>query len=99
MSGKKYYVYIMTNKNRSVLYIGVTGNLQKRVYEHKKGCYKESFTRKYNLLNLLRYEEYKNPYIAITHEKQLKAWNRQWKERLINKYNKDWADLSANWED
>jgi len=98
MPSKNYYVYIMTNKNKSVLYIGVTGNLRKRIYEHKKGYCKESFTRKYNLLKLLHYEEYNNPNIAIAREKQLKAWNRQWKERLINKHNKDWTDLSTDWE-
>jgi putative endonuclease len=88
----------MTNKNKSVLYTGVTGNLRKRIYEHKKGYYKESFTRKYNLFHLLYYEEYNDPNIAIAREKQMKEWNRQWKERLINKNNKDWADLSADWD-
>jgi putative endonuclease len=88
----------MTNKNKSVLYIGITGNLRKRVYEHNKGCYEESFTQKYNLLNLLHYEEYDDPNIAIARKKQLKRWNRQWKERLINKNNKNWVDLSEDWE-
>lgn len=91
---KSYYVYIMTNKNDSVLYIGVTANLRKRVYEHKNGCYEESFTDKYNLLKLLHYEMYDDPNNAIAREKQLKGWNREWKERLINKTNRHWLDLS-----
>jgi len=95
---KSYYVYIITNKNDSVLYIGVTSNLRKRVYEHKNGCYAESFTHKYNLLKLLHYEVYDDSNNAIAREKQLKGWNREWKERLINKTNKHWLDLSEDWE-
>jgi putative endonuclease len=95
---RKYYVYIMTNKNKSVLYIGVTGNLRKRIYEHKKDRFGNSFSRKYNLFHLLPFEEYDNPNIAIAREKQLKMWNKQWKERLINKNNVGWKDLSNDWE-
>jgi putative endonuclease len=67
-----YYVYIMTSKNKSVSYVGVTGNLQKRVYEHKNGNDAQSFTRKYNPLRLVHYEEYDDPNNAIAREKQLK---------------------------
>jgi putative endonuclease len=88
----------MTNKNKSVLYIGITGNIRKRIYEHKKGIYENSFSRKYNLYYLLHFEEYDNPKIAIAREKQLKMWNKQWKERLINKNNIGWTDLSEKWE-
>jgi putative endonuclease len=87
----------MTNKNESVLYVGVTGNLQKRVYEHKHSNDAESFSRKYNLLKLVHCEEYDDPNNAIAREKQLKRWNRLWKERLINKTNKYWQDLSKDW--
>jgi putative endonuclease len=98
MHNKTYYVYIMTNKNKSVLYVGMTGNLQKRVHEHKSVSDAESFSRKYNLLKLVHYEEYDDPNNAIAREKQLKRWNRGWKERLINKTNKYWTDLSEDWK-
>ena len=89
---KQYFVYIMTNKNDSVLYTGVTSNLKKRVYEHK---YKLStgFTQKYNVIKLVYFEIFEDVIAAISREKQIKGGPRQKKIDLINSKNKDWADL------
>ena len=87
------YVYIMTNKNRSTLYIGVTNDLCRRVYEHKKHMVKDSFTHKYNLENCIYYEEFPSIGLAIQREKMLKKWNRQKKVDLINKKNPEWKVL------
>ena len=73
---KQYCVYIMTNKYNTVLYTGVTGNLQKRIYEHK-GEFVEGFTKRYHLTKLLYYEAYEEVYSAITREKQIKAGSRR----------------------
>ncbi len=73
------YVYIMTNKPNGTLYIGVTNNLERRVAEHKSGTI-DGFTKKYELRNLVWYEEYFNIADAIAREKQMKEWQRSWKE-------------------
>jgi putative endonuclease len=99
MDKKKYFIYILTNANKSVLYIGITGNLPKRIYEHKRGIDEKSFTRKYNLNELVSYEVFENPRQAIAGEKQLKKWKREWKEVLIEKTNEYWSDLSEEWGD
>lgn len=82
----------MTNKNNTVLYKGVTSNLQKRVYEHKEKILK-GFTHKYNLDKLVYYEVYSDSYNAISREKQIKAGSRQKKVDLINGMNESWKDL------
>lgn len=87
------YVYIMTNKSKSTLYIGVTNNLCRRFYEHKNHLVRNSFTDKYNLEFCIYYEEYLYFDLAIKREKELKKWNRQKKEELINKKNPDWKVL------
>jgi len=87
-----YYIYIITNKTKSVLYIGVTNNLQRRVYEHKNRVI-PGFTSKYKIDKLIYFEHFDNINDAIKREKQLKKWNRSWKEDLINKENPDWEDL------
>lgn len=92
MNLKSGYVYILGN-NKPVLYIGVTSNLDKRLAEHKRGIYK-GFTRKYKLTKLLYYEEYPDINSAITREKQLKRWHRQWKMNLISTVNPEFKDLS-----
>ena len=84
------YVYIMTNKNKTTLYIGVTNNLPRRIYEHKNHLLKGSFTDKYNLEYCIYYEEFAYFDLAINREKELKKWNRQKKEDLINKKNPEW---------
>jgi putative endonuclease len=89
---KNYYVYIMANERNGTLYIGVTNNLIKRVYEHKNNLVK-GFTQKYQVHLLVFYEITPNITAAITREKQLKHWNRAWKLRLIEENNPDWRDL------
>ncbi len=88
-----YCVYIMTNQRNTTLYIGVTGNLPKRVWEHKEKIVK-GFTKKYNIDKLVYYEVYSDPLSAIEREKQLKNYSRKKKEELINKENPEWRDLS-----
>ena len=90
--GKEYYVYILANKRNGTLYIGVTNNLTKRVYEHKENLV-EGFTKKYNIHMLVHYEMTADVNAAIKREKQLKKWNRQWKIDLIKKDNPYWNDL------
>ncbi len=89
---KNYYVYIMTNKICSVLYIGVTGNLVRRVYEHKNKLI-EGFTKKYSINKLVYFETTENIEDAIRREKQLKGWRRDRKNNLIEQKNPLWKDL------
>ncbi len=86
----------MANPDDSVLYVGVTSNIQKRVLEHKNHI-NASFTTKYNCIKLVYYEQYSDIRTAISREKVLKKWAREWKEELIATINKDWQDLSINW--
>lgn len=88
----QYYVYLMTNKANSVLYIGVTSNLIKRVWEHKSKLV-SGFTYKYNIDKLEYFESTEDIYSAIQREKKLKNWHKQWKINLINKFNPKWTDL------
>jgi putative endonuclease len=90
---KHYYVYILTNKKRGVLYIGVTNNVLNRNWQHKQKENKNSFTAKYNADKLVYYEMYSDVYRAINREKQLKQWHRDWKINLIEKDNPEWRDL------
>jgi putative endonuclease len=89
----QYFVYILTNKTNKVLYIGVTNNLEKRMYEHKSKMI-DGFTKKYNLTRLVYFEETSDVQSAIEREKQLKNWHREWKMNLISRFNPDWKDLS-----
>ena len=93
-----YYVYIMTNQANTVLYIGVTNDLARRVYEHKNKIDPRSFTAKYNVNKLVYYEYTTSVESAILREKQLKAGSRQKKVELINKFNPNWFDLTKDWE-
>jgi putative endonuclease len=90
---KSLFVYILTNERRTTLYIGVTNNLEGRVWQHQNedGA---RFTRKYNLTVLIYYEAYPDPKSAIAREKQLKGWNRAKKEALIATLNPGWEDLA-----
>ena len=88
----RYYVYILASKRNGTLYIGVTSNLIKRIYEHKNNLI-EGFTKKYNIHNLVYYEITEDVNSAITREKQLKIWKRNWKIELIEKNNPGWKDL------
>ena len=87
-----YYVYILTNKTNRVLYVGVTGDLQKRVYEHKTKA-APGFTSRYNVCKLVYFECTENVAAAIEREKQLKGWVRQKKVALIESENPTWRDL------
>jgi len=92
---KDYYIYILTNKKHGTLYIGVTNNLNRRVYEHKNGII-EGFTKRYNLNKLVYFEQTNDINSAILREKRLKKWNRAWKIQLIESINPEWIDLSEN---
>ncbi len=85
-------VYFMTNKSNSVLYVGVTNNLFRRVFEHKEKINK-GFTKRYNVDKLVYYEVYDNIELAIAREKQIKNWKREWKNALVEKDNPQWDDL------
>ena len=89
----QYYVYILSNSNKNVIYTGVTNDLVRRVYEHKQHLDKTSFTSRYNVDNLVYYEQTTDIDSAITREKQIKGWNRKRKEKLIEAKNPDWDDL------
>ncbi len=92
---KEYYVYILTNQNNNVLYIGVTNNIYRRIKEHKEKIIK-GFTAKYNVDKLIYLEITNNIVDALEREKQLKRWHRQWKINLINQQNPNWKDLSID---
>jgi len=90
---KKYWIYIITNEYNTVLYTGVTNNLQKRIEQHKANENPKSFTAKYNLTKLVYYDPYHNISEAVTREKQIKAGSRKKKLSLIESFNPLWEDL------
>ncbi len=90
-------MYILSNKKNGTLYIGMTNDLERRMFEHKNKLVK-GFTQKYDLCKLIYFEQFQYVNDAIKREKQLKNWNRQWKIDLIEKDNKDWNDLSFDWK-
>ncbi len=92
---KIYTVYILTNYNETTFYIGVTSNLQKRIWEHKNK-FAEGFTQKYQVNKLVYFETTDSVETAIKREKQLKNWHREWKINLIKEMNPDFKDLSEN---
>jgi putative endonuclease len=92
MIAKGGYIYILSNKNRTVLYIGVTSDLYNRITQHKSGE-GSVFTKKYNCTDLLYYEFFESIVAAIEREKELKKWNRSWKDELIKKTNPELKDL------
>jgi putative endonuclease len=87
-----YYVYLLASKPRGTLYIGVTNDLVRRVYEHRTGAV-PGFTKKYRVHCLVYYETHDDIEAAITREKQMKEWQRAWKIRVIETQNPDWMDL------
>ena len=89
-----YFVYIMTNKHKNVLYIGVTNDLERRVHEHETGFYKKSFTHKYNCYYLVYYEHFTQVEHAIDREKEIKKWRREKKDKLISSSNPEWEFLN-----
>ena len=91
------YVYILSNRKRTVLYIGVTNNLQRRLYEHKNEIV-DGFTKRYHIHRLVYFEEFNYIDQAIAREKILKGWRRDRKDALITSFNPEWNDLSEEWE-
>jgi len=94
---KTYYVYIISNHSKT-LYIGVTNNLERRMYEHKNKLV-NGFSKKYNLNKLVYFEQSQSIANTITREKQLKNWHREWKINLIESMNPKWEDLSNGFPD
>ena len=94
---RQYFVYILSNKKNGTLYIGMTNNLERRLFEHKNKL-NEGFSKKYNLTKLLYFETFQYPNDAIIREKNLKKWKRAWKIRLIEEENPNWDDLSSTWK-
>lgn len=92
---KTYFVYILTNFSNTTLYVGVTNDLARRIFEHKTKVVK-GFTEKYNIDKLVYFEQYNDIDFALNREKSLKKLSRKNKEKLINKSNKEWNDLSYN---
>jgi putative endonuclease len=89
---EQYFVYILTNKYNNVLYVGITNNLIRRVYEHKNKLI-SGFTSKYNVNKLVYYESFQSVFDAIKREKEIKGWKREKKVALINSFNPEWKDL------
>lgn len=97
---RTFFAYIMANKMNTVLYVGVTNDIERRSFEHKTGRGGEkSFTFRYNCHKLVYFEEFDNVFEAIAREKELKGWSRKKKETLINKDNRLWEDLSQGWHE
>jgi putative endonuclease len=96
MSYKQYFVYLMTNFSRTVLYTGVSNSLERRVWQHKNGAF-DGFTKKYKCTNLVYFEDYTEIDQAIAREKQIKGWIRAKKNALVNSTNPEWKDLAADW--
>ena len=91
-----YYVYILTNWNHHVMYIGVTNNLERRLYEHKNELV-AGFSRKYHTHSLVYFETTPDVRAALEREKQLKKWSREKKNQLVEAENPPWEDLSSRW--
>ncbi len=89
---RRYYVYILASKRNGTLYIGVTNNVARRVWEHRRGLV-EGFTKTYDVHRLVYWESFARPIDAIQREKRLKKWNRAWKIQLIESANPEWKDL------
>jgi putative endonuclease len=92
-----YYVYILSNKNNTVIYTGVTNNLTRRCFEHKSKLIK-GFTEKYNVGKLIYFESFNQVHTAIAREKQMKSFSRKKKEAIINNLNPEWKELYCNGE-
>ena len=92
----QYFVYILSNKKDGVLYIGVTNDLERRIFEHKNKLVK-GFTSKHNLDKLIYFEKFQYLDDAIKREKNMKKWKREWKIKLIIENNPNWEDLSKDW--
>ncbi len=87
-----YFVYVLTNKPRGTLYVGVTNDLVRRIHEHREGVV-PGFSKRYGLKQLAHFEKYDTPTLAIQREKNIKHWSRAWKLDLVNSSNPQWRDL------
>ncbi|MCK6629580.1 MAG: GIY-YIG nuclease family protein [Anaerolineae bacterium] len=92
-----YYVYLLTNWNDQVIYVGVTNNLERRLYEHKHKLV-QGFTAKYNVNKLVYFEETSDVNAALHREKEIKKWRREKKNDLVTSMNPEWQDLSERWK-
>ena len=95
MTEKNYHVYVLTNWNNNVMYVGVTSDLERRVHEHKEKLVK-GFTQKYNVNKLVYFEQTSDILAALNREKEIKKWRRPKKNRLVEKNNPSWRDLSED---
>ena len=95
LSDRQFYVHLITNKPNGTLYTGMTNDLMRRILEHKNKI-NEGFSKRYGLVKLVYYEIFKKPLEAITREKRIKKWKRQWKIELIEFMNQDWKDLAED---
>ncbi len=98
MRAHLYWVYIVTNKGNSVVYIGMSNDLKRRLFEHRTGERPSAFAWRYQCWKLVHSEEFTDVQRAIAREKQLKNWKREWKDALIEKENPQWKELSAGWD-
>ncbi len=89
---KTYWVYIMANRRRGVMYVGITSKLTNRAHQHRNGLL-QGFTKRYNCRILVWVEGFSEPHLAIAREKRVKRWRREWKFALIEAENPDWRDL------
>ncbi len=94
---KTYYVYLLTNWNNQVMYVGVTNDLERRIYEHRNKLV-DGFTKKYIVEKLVYFETASDVLGAIEREKQIKKWRREKKNQLVIEMNPEWKDLSLEWE-
>ena len=97
MKEHQYFVYILTNWNDKVMYIGVTNNLERRLNEHKNRLM-DGFTSKYNVNKLVYYEQGTDIHAALAREKEIKKWRREKKDALVVSMNPAWKDLGLEWE-
>jgi putative endonuclease len=95
-ANKNYYVYLLTNWNNKVMYVGMTNDLERRIFEHKNKLIK-GFTEKYNVNKLVYFEQTEDVSAAIAREKEIKKWRREKKNELVNLMNPGWEDLSSKW--
>ena len=96
LESMNYYVYILSNITGTTIYVGVTNNLLRRMYEHRNKLDPKSFTAKYDIHKLVYYEHTNDVYAALEREKQIKGWNRARKNRLVESMNPKWEDLYAS---
>ncbi|MGD8780845.1 MAG: GIY-YIG nuclease family protein [Ignavibacteria bacterium] len=95
MNPKTYYIYLLTNWNNKVIYVGMTNDLQRRIYEHKNKLI-DGFTKKYNVDKLVYYEYTNDVNSAITREKEIKKWRREKKNKLVESKNPKWEEITID---